>query len=95
MREIYLKISGRVQGVGFRRWTERQAQKIGDISGWVRNAEDGSVEIFMRGADEKIEQMVLSCYHGPLLARVDNVAFLPERTNFFLPPFEDGVFERI
>ena len=95
MREIYLKIRGREHGVGLRRWTERQAQKTGAITGWLRNGEDGSVEIFMRGADEKIEQMVLSCYHGLLLARVDNVAFLPERTNFFLPPIEDGVFERI
>ncbi len=95
MKEVYLKIKGRVQGVGFRRWAERQARKIGEISGWVRNAEDGSVEIFMRGRDKQIEQMVLSCYQGPLLARVDHIDFLPERTNFFLPPIEDGIFERI
>lgn len=95
MKEIYLKIKGRVQGVGFRYWAERQAKQIGDISGWVRNAEDGSVEIFMRGQSDKVEQMVLACYQGPWLARVDDIDFLPERTSFFLPPIEDGVFERI
>lgn len=40
MKEVYLKIKGRVQGVGFRRWAEKQAAQIGGISGWVRNAED-------------------------------------------------------
>ena len=95
MKEIYLKIKGRVQGVGFRRWAERQAKQIGDISGWVRNAEDGSVEIFMRGQNDNIERMVMSCYQGPWLARVDKIDFLPNITNFFLPPIEDGIFERI
>ena len=95
MKEVYLKIKGRVQGVGFRRWAERQARQIGAISGWVRNAEDGSVEIFMRGQNENIEQMVMSCYQGPWLARVDKIDFLPNITNFFLPPIEDGIFERL
>ncbi len=95
MKEVYLKIRGRVQGVGFRRWAEREAHKIGDLSGWVRNAEDGSVEILMRGPEDKVESMISACYKGALFSRVDNISFKPAVTNFFLPPIEDGVFERI
>lgn len=95
MREVYLKISGRVQGIGFRRWAQKTARNIGGISGWVRNVDDGTVEILMRGEAEKIEQMVLCCHKGPLLARVDNVSFLPGVRNYFLPQIVEGVFERI
>lgn len=95
MKEVYLKIRGRVQGVGFRRWAEKQARETGNISGWVRNAEDGSVEILMRGSEAEIESMIQACYKGPWLARVDNIEFKPGITNFFLPLIEDGVFERI
>ncbi len=95
MKETYLKIYGRVQGVGFRRWAEKQARAIGGISGWVRNVEDGSVEILMRGENQPIEKMIAVCYKGPLLARVDRVVFQPAVSNYFLPMVEEGVFERI
>ena len=42
-REVYIKIQGRVQGIGFRYWAIKTAEEIGGISGWVRNAPDGSV----------------------------------------------------
>jgi acylphosphatase len=95
MKEVYLKIHGRVQGVGFRRWAEKTARQIGGISGWVRNAEDGTVEILMRGKQEQIEMMIEACSRGPLWARVDEMQFLPSVTNFFLPDITDGIFERI
>lgn len=95
MKEVYLKIKGRVQGVGFRRWAEKEAKTIGNISGWVRNCDDGSVEVLMRGEDKQIEEMVLKCYQGPMLARVDEIVFKPAVTNHFLPLIEDGIFERI
>lgn len=95
MKEIYLKIKGRVQGVGFRRWAEKEAKRIGGVSGWVRNTEDGSVEIFARGEETPIEQLIAACRHGPWLARVDSVEFKPGIQNYFLPLIEDGVFERI
>ena len=95
MREVYLKIEGRVQGIGFRRWAVVKAMEIGGISGWVRNEDDGSVEILMRGEDENINAMIQACYDGPLFARVDKVSFLPGVKNYFLPQIVDGRFIRI
>ncbi|MBE6450574.1 MAG: acylphosphatase [Alphaproteobacteria bacterium] len=95
MIEVYLKISGRVQGVGFRRWAQKEALKIGNISGWVRNCDDRSVEILMRGRKENVEEMIQKCHKGPLCSRVDEVKFLPAVTNHFLPLITDGVFDRI
>ena len=63
MREVFLKIRGRVQGVGFRRWAVLQAKSIGGVSGWIRNAEDGSVELLMRGNKENIEEIILILYY--------------------------------
>lgn len=95
MKEVYLKICGRVQGVGFRRWAVKEASRIGGLSGWVRNAEDGSVEILMRGQEARVEEMIACCYKGPLWARVDQISFIPAVSNYFLPPIDDGIFERI
>ena len=95
MKEVYLKIKGRVQGVGFRRWAEKEARRIGQISGWVRNCDDRSVEILMRGKKENIDEMIGLCYKGPLCSRVDEIVFKPSFTNYFLPLIVDGVFERI
>ena len=95
MREVYIKIKGRVQGVGFRRWTKKEARSIGEISGWVRNCDDRSVEILMRGKKEKIEEMIQKCYQGPLWARVDEIIFMPAVTNHFLPLIVDGSFDII
>lgn len=95
MKEMYLKIEGRVQGIGYRRWAVSRAQDIGGISGWVRNEDDGSVEILMRGEEEKINEMLKACYQGPLFARVDRISFLPGVRNYFLPQIEEGRFFRI
>lgn len=95
MKEIFLKIFGRVQGVGYRRWAEKEARKIGGISGWVRNADDGTVEILMRGDTPKVEAMISACYKGALMARVDRIEFKPAPNSYFLPLIEDGIFERI
>ena len=72
-KEVYLKIKGRVQGIGFRWWAVKTAEEIGGISGWVHNAADGSVEILMSGEEDNIDRMILACHAGPLLARVDSV----------------------
>ena len=95
MKEVYLKIEGRVQGIGYRRWAVSKALEIGGISGWVRNEDDGSVEIFMNGNDDNINKMIESCYRGPLFARVDKISFLPGLSNYFLPQIVEGKFVRI
>lgn len=95
MREVYIKIEGRVQGIGYRRWAVSKAQEIGGISGWVRNEDDGSVEILMSGSDEKVNKMIEDCYKGPMFARVDKISFLIKVNNYFLPQIVEGKFVRI
>lgn len=94
-KEVYMKIEGRVQGIGFRWWTVHQAEKIGEISGWVRNAPDGSVEVMACAEEEKIDALILACHKGPPLARVDRVSFVPGRVSCWLPPIEKGIFKRV
>ena len=84
-----------MQGIGFRYWAIKKAEEIGNISGWVTNAADGSVEIMMRGPEKQLDDMILACHKGPLLSRVDKVEFVVGRVSSFLPPIEDGVFKRV
>ncbi len=65
-------IRGRVQGVGYRYWVERQAVAHG-LEGWVRNRQDGSVEALFAGPEDVVSNMVASCRRGPSSARVDAV----------------------
>lgn len=69
---IRLRVSGRVQGVGFRYFTKKNAQKR-EISGWVRNEPDGTVLIEAHGDSERIEKFVHSVKDGPTHAEVDSV----------------------
>lgn len=95
MKEVYFRVRGRVQGIGFRYWAVKKAQEIGEISGWVHNAAGGSVEILARAEEEKIDKFILACHKGPLLARVDKVEFIVGRRSTFLPPIEAGIFKRV
>ena len=65
-------VRGRVQGVGFRWFVERQAHILG-IAGWVRNNADGAVEVFAQGTREQINNMLAQLRQGPRAARVDAV----------------------
>lgn len=94
-KEVFIKIKGRVQGIGFRRWAVAKAQEIGGISGWVHNESDGSVEILMSGEEERLDQMILACQKGSMFSRVDKVEFVIGRRSSFLPPVEQGVFKRV
>ena len=95
MKEVHLKIRGRVQGVGYRRWAVKKAAEVGEISGWVRNVHDGTVELLMSGPDEKVNRMIEFTKSGPFFARVDDVEFVVGRKSGFLPLIEQGVFEQI
>ena len=65
-------VRGRVQGVGYRAWTERAALSRG-LTGWVRNRRDGSVEAVFIGDEDAIAAMVEACRGGPPGAFVDGV----------------------
>jgi acylphosphatase len=67
-----LIIRGRVQGVGFRAWTEAMADERG-LEGWVRNRRDGSVEAVFAGAQSTVLAMIELCREGPPGARVDAI----------------------
>ena len=65
-------VRGRVQGVGFRWFVEREAHTLG-IAGWVRNNLDGSVEVLAMGTREQLASLRSRLQQGPRAARVDNV----------------------
>jgi acylphosphatase len=65
-------VRGRVQGVGFRWFVEREAYMLG-IKGWVRNNQDGSVEVLAMGTQEQLAALRSRLQRGPRAARVDNV----------------------
>ena len=65
-------VRGRVQGVGFRWFVEREARTLG-ISGWVRNNSDGSVEVLASGTQEQLFSLRSRLQQGPGASRVDNV----------------------
>lgn len=69
---IHAIISGRVQGVGYRAWTSRNAQKMG-LAGWVRNRTDGTVEALFCGPREQVDAMLHECRSGPLAAKVTDI----------------------
>ena len=71
------RVTGKVQGVWFRAWTETQARRHG-VSGWVRNAPDGSVELHLEGPEAAVAAMEAALWDGPPLARVDGVELTPE-----------------
>lgn len=63
-------IRGRVQGIGYRAWTEVTALERG-VEGWVRNRRDGSVEALFSGPNDEVAAMIAECRRGPPGARVD------------------------
>ena len=67
-----IRVSGRVQGVGFRYALRDEARRLG-LFGWVRNCTDGTVEALLQGDDEAVAALVAWARRGPRLARVDDV----------------------
>jgi acylphosphatase len=70
-------ITGRVQGVGFRYFTEAAAARAG-VHGWVRNNPDGSVEAFLEGEETAVDAVEAALRRGPSSCQVDNVAVSEE-----------------
>lgn len=67
-----VRVSGRVQHVGFRAWTRSQAQALG-LAGWVRNEPDGSVSALIAGEQQAVARMLVLLEKGPMAARVTGV----------------------
>ena len=72
MKRVRVTVRGRVQGVFFRADARSRAESLG-LSGWIRNAADGSVEAVFEGEPERVDSMVEWCRRGPSGASVDEV----------------------
>ena len=69
---VNMKITGKVQGVGFRYFVLRQAQELG-ITGWVSNKSNGHVEAMAQGDKEDLDQFIAKVKQGPAFSRVDDL----------------------
>ena len=69
---LHVRVSGRVQGVGFRWATQAKAMELG-LNGWVSNLPDGDVEAEFEGTPAALDAMQAWCWQGPRMALVDSV----------------------
>jgi acylphosphatase len=77
-RTVRVRITGGVQAVSYRAWTENTASALG-LSGWVRNRRDGAVEALFSGTGDRVEEMLARCREGPPAAVVKQVTVVEER----------------
>lgn len=80
-------ISGRVQGVSFRYYTAQEAKKYG-LTGWVRNLQDGRVEVFFCGEEQTVDNLYQWLYQGPTLAKVVEVECHSVEATEKIPDFQ-------
>ena len=72
MKTLRVKITGTVQGVFFRKFVKENADELG-VSGYIRNMDDGSLEIVIEGRDEVVNDMLARCKKGPSHSEVEEV----------------------
>jgi acylphosphatase len=72
LERLHAVVRGDVQGVGFRYFVQRKAQQLG-LRGWVRNNDDGTVEVVAEGERGDLDQLKRALDEGPRMARVDSV----------------------
>jgi len=72
MERLHAVVHGDVQGVGFRYFVQRKAHQLG-LNGWVRNNDDGTVELVAEGPRSDLEELRRAVGEGPRMARVDRV----------------------
>jgi acylphosphatase len=72
MQSAYFRVKGKVQGVFFRAGTKDKADELG-VNGWVRNTEDGDVEVLAQGSTDLLNQLENWCRQGPARAKVVSV----------------------
>lgn len=78
MKQFHVHISGFVQGVGFRVFVKKKAQKLG-LTGWVRNLSDGRVEAVVQGEEEKLKELLKHIHKGSYFSDVKNVLVKEEK----------------
>ena len=87
MKELHVRVTGRVQGVGFRWFVRERARRLG-LAGWVRNLRDGSVEVAAAGDQGQLDLLVGELRRGPQGAAVEDVTPMAEAIESPLPsPF--------
>ncbi len=88
LRQVHVIVSGRVQGVGFRAFTQQVAVET-DVMGWVENRDDGSVEIKAQGEDNKVDAFLMQVRKGPsFFAKVKNIEITEEDVETAFQKFE-------
>ncbi len=87
MRKVKILVSGRVQGVYFRMFTQNKAKQFG-IKGHARNLPDGRVEIIAEADQSSIENFIKWCHKGPVTARVDHIEITELEADEVLTSFE-------
>ncbi len=86
-RKVQILVSGRVQGVYFRLFTQNKAKQLG-VMGRVKNLPDGRVEIIAEAENMAIEKLIKWCHKGPITARVDHVEVVELQHDEELTVFE-------
>jgi len=81
MKTQHLHIQGRVQGVWFRESMRSEAERLG-VTGWVRNAPDGSVEAVVQGPDAAVDMLIAWAHAGPPQARVECIVLTDAQGHF-------------
>jgi len=84
---LHIIVKGKVQGVYFRAFTQKQAIKL-NVNGFVRNLANGDVEIVAEGDRAPLQALVSWCHKGPLLARVSQVVANPHPPGEVFESFE-------
>jgi len=87
MRRVKILVTGRVQGVYFRMFTQNKAKQFG-VKGHARNLPDGRVEIIAEADKNSIEKLIRWCHKGPVTARVDHVEITELESDEVLTSFE-------
>jgi acylphosphatase len=82
-KSIQIRITGRVQNVGFRYYTKKTAYEMG-LNGFVRNHSDGSVYIEVEGEEQILSRFVAWCHEGPVWAHVENVEVIDQPEQNYL-----------
>lgn len=85
--EFYGKVYGRVQGVGYRYFVKEKAKDL-DIFGYVKNLEDGTVEVLAQGREENLQKLISELKKGPFLARVDKLDIVFRKIINIYPYFQ-------